>query len=144
MTVMLQLPITGGCQCGALRYEISAVPVQIYVCHCRECQKQSASAFGISLLFPHAAFRLTSGAAKSWSRPTDGGRSLKCWFCPDCGARLWHEYDDVAAPEMITVKGGSLDEPPDLGAAIHIWTARKLAGVLIPETCRQFPGEPPE
>ena len=39
---------TGGCQCGAIRYEISSPPVELYVCHCRECQKQSSSAFGIS------------------------------------------------------------------------------------------------
>ena len=40
---------TGGCQCGAVRYAIGGAPLALYVCHCRECQKQSASAFGISL-----------------------------------------------------------------------------------------------
>jgi hypothetical protein len=61
-------------------------------------------------------------------------------FCPVCGSRLWHESADPAAP--ISVKGGSLDAPPDLRAAVHIWTARKLAGVVIPAGVRQFPFEP--
>jgi hypothetical protein len=61
-------------------------------------------------------------------------------FCAACGSRLWHESADPAVP--LSVKGGSLDEPPDLTQAVHIWTARKLAGVVIPADARQFPGEP--
>jgi hypothetical protein len=38
------MPLTGGCQCGVLRYVVTAEPLALYVCHCRECQKQSASA----------------------------------------------------------------------------------------------------
>ena len=50
-----QPPLAGGCQCGAIRYAITAEPGPIYVCHCRECQKQSASAFGISVSVPGGA-----------------------------------------------------------------------------------------
>jgi hypothetical protein len=131
---------TGGCQCGAVRYEIRGQPVSLYVCHCRECQKQSSSAFGISVIVARADFHLTQGEMKIWSRPTDSGGTLACAFCPTCGARVWHAT--VGADETISVKGGSLDDPPDLRAAFHIWTVRKLAGVVIPETAKQFPGEP--
>ena len=102
---------TGGCQCGAVRYELAADPLALYVCHCRECRRQSASAFGISVIVPRTALRLTAGTPRFWSRPTDTGNTLRCAFCPTCGSRLWHEND---APE-ISIKGGSLDEPPDLG-----------------------------
>lgn len=131
----------GGCQCGAVRYEITAEPIALYVCHCRECQKQSASAFGISLEVARSSLRLTRGTPRRWTRSTDSGRRLACLFCPECGSRLWHEAADRRAPTL-TVKGGSLDEPPDLSSATHIWTARKLAGVIIPAHARQFPGEP--
>jgi hypothetical protein len=130
----------GGCQCGAVRYEISGEPVSLYVCHCRECQKQSSSAFGISVIVKRPDFQLTQGEAKVWSRATDSGRTLACAFCPACGSRVWHEA--VSAADTISVKGGSLDDPPDLRSAIHIWTARKLPGVVIPEGARQFRGEP--
>ena len=131
---------TGGCQCGAVRYEIAAVPLETYVCHCRECRRQSASAFGISVMVPAAAFRVTQGAAREWTRPADSGNVVVCHFCPNCGSRLWH---DAPGQATISVKGGSLDEPVDLSGATHIWTVRKLEGVVIPEGAKQYPGEPP-
>ena len=132
--------LTGGCQCGAARYVVAGAPLELYVCHCRECRKQSASAFGISVIVRRADFRLSQGRVSFWSRPTDTGRTLTCAFCPGCGSRLWHQAADPAAP--ISVKGGSLDEPLDLSAAVHIWTARRLPGVVIPDGARQFPAEP--
>ncbi len=130
----------GGCQCGSVRYEISGEPVTLYVCHCRECRKQSASAFGISLIVRRDGFRVTQGAPKTWSRSTDSGGMLNCLFCPDCGSRLWHE--DASPAETISVKGGSLDRPVDLRSVPHIWTKRKLPGVIIPDSAVQFHEEP--
>jgi hypothetical protein len=132
-------PLTGGCQCGAVRYEITVTPEALYVCHCRECRKQSASAFGISLVVPRAGFRLLQGSVKSWSRRTDSGHFLNCLFCPECGSRIWHER--AGGAETITVKGGSLDQPLDLDSAIHVWTSRKLPGVIIPEHAAQYAEE---
>ena len=50
---------------------------------------------------------LTQGAVKSWTRPTDTGRRLRCVFCPDCGSRLWHERESEVLP-TISVKGGAV------------------------------------
>ena len=131
--------LTGGCQCGAVRYEVSSEPLAIYVCHCRECQRQSASAFGISVIVPAAAFNLTQGKLGSWRRPTDSGRVLDCRFCVACGSRVYH-----AGPgeTVVSVKGGSLDSPVDLSTASHIWTSRKLPGVIIPAGAAQHVEEP--
>ena len=131
--------LSGRCQCGGVRYEHPAEPVAVYICHCRECQKQSASAFGISVEVPKAGLRLLQGEPKFWTRGTDTGRKLRCAFCPDCGSRLWHESE----ADWITLKGGSLDRPVDVSNAIHIWTRRKLPGIEIPERAQQYPGEPP-
>ena len=113
---------------------------EIYVCHCRECRKQSASAFGISVSVPRTGLRLTRGTPSFWSRATDTGKRLHCAFCPDCGSRVWHE----GAPDnpIVSLKGGSLDQPVDLRGAIHIWTARMLPGVVLLEGAMTFPGEP--
>lgn len=132
--------ITGRCQCGAVRYEHSGTPTAIYICHCRECRKQSASAFGVSVEVDKFGLRVTQGAPKFWARDTDSGKRLRCAFCPDCGTRLWHEPESGA--DWLTLKGGSLDHAPDLSQAIHIWTSRKLPGVIIPPDARQFPEEP--
>jgi hypothetical protein len=138
----IQSPLTGGCQCGAVRYEITATPEALFICHCRECRKQSASAFGMSLIVLKSGFRLTAGKPGTWSRPTDSGRVLDCRFCPDCGSRVWHERAGSAA--TISVKGGSLDQPLDFAEGVHIWTSRKLPGFNIPEDAEQFPAEPPD
>ncbi len=132
---------TGGCQCGELRYESAKKPIEIYVCHCRECRKQSASAFGISVIVPAGGFRVTQGTPHFWSRPADSGGVVRCAFCPTCGSRLWHQ-DAAGAEKTLSIKGGSLDEPPDIAASNHIWTSRKLPGVVIPDGARQSPEEP--
>ena len=135
------MPLAGGCQCGAVRYELSVEPLAVYVCHCRECQKQSASAFGISVLVPKSGFRVRQGDVKTWTRLADSGRTVDCMFCAGCGSRLWHAGAGVGSG-TISVKGGSLDRPIDLTAAVHIWTSRKLPGVLIPEGATRFAAEP--
>ena len=131
---------TGGCQCGEVRYESAGEPIALYVCHCLECRKQSASAFGMSLEVPSAGLRVTHGHPRFWTRPADSGRRVKCAFCPHCGSRLWHQREEPA--ETLTIKAGSLDEPVDFSTAIHIWTSRKLPGMVIPADAEQFLGEP--
>jgi hypothetical protein len=135
------MPLTGGCQCGAVRYELSVEPLTVYVCHCRECQKQSASAFGISVHVPKSGFRVRQGDVKTWTRLADSGRTVDCMFCAGCGSRLWHAGAGTGSG-TISVKGGSLDRPIDLTAAVHIWTSRKLPGVLISEGPARFAEEP--
>ncbi len=131
----------GGCQCGAIRFQNASTEGALYVCHCKECQKQSASAFGISLVIDAAALTVTKGEPQVWTRNADSGRQVRCYFCPTCGSRLWHE--PAEDPVTVRIKGGALDEPPDLSKAIHIWTDRRLAGVVLPEGVQTFPGEPP-
>jgi len=133
---------SGGCQCGQIRYEITGQPREIYVCHCRECRNQSASAFGISVIIDSADLHLRQGQPQRWSRPTDSGKTLDCYFCPQCGSRLWHGDKDRAP--IVSIKGGSLDQPPDLSTAIHIWTSRKLPGIILPPGAVHYPEEPDE
>ena len=131
---------TGGCQCGSVRYKCVEQAVELYICHCKECRKQSASAFGISFFVPRTGFHLVSGTPRFWVRDTDSGRKLECAFCPACGSRLWHQSSGKS--ETISVKGGSLVEPVDISNAVHIWTSSKIPSVVIPEGSRQFTEEP--
>jgi hypothetical protein len=136
---MSETLVTGGCQCGAARYAISAAPLRLFACHCRECQKQSASAFGMSLIVRRAAVALTQGETRTWSRKADSGRTVSCVFCVACGTRLWHAKE---GSDVVSIKGGSLDAPLDFATAIHCWTSRKMPGMVIPPAARQFPEEP--
>jgi hypothetical protein len=60
-------------------------------------------------------------------------------FCVECGSRIRHSNPRVTT---VSIKGGSLDEPVELTNAVHIWTTRKLPGVVIPNGATEFPGEP--
>ena len=88
---------------------------------------------------PAEAFRITRGIVREWSRPTDSGRTLRCLFCAECGTRVCHASPGA---ETVSIKGGSLDTPPDLTRAVHIWTSRALPGIVIPEDAVQYAGEP--
>jgi hypothetical protein len=130
----------GGCQCGNVRITVSGEPLALYVCHCLECRRQSASAFGMSLQVRRSSFALTSGTPRFWTRDTDSGRRLDCAFCPDCGSRLWHQMG--ADSRTVTVKAGCLDDPVDATTAIHIWVKHMLPGIVIPEGATRFDEEP--
>lgn len=69
---------TDRCQCGEVCYKSLGKSVALYICHCRECQKQSASAFGITLDIRRQGFQITQGTPKYWRRTTDSGGKLKC------------------------------------------------------------------
>ena len=126
---------SGGCQCGAIRFELIGNASKVYACHCGECQKQSASAFGISVIHAPEHLTITQGTPKSWKRETSSGNEMTCWFCEKCGSRLWH-----TAGSVIFVKGGALDETPEIQT--HIWTSRRLPWVVLPEGVETWSEEP--
>lgn len=131
--------LTGGCQCGAVRYGIKAETLTCYACHCRECQKQSASAFGLSVPVFVSSLEL-EGETQSWRRPTDSGSHTNCHFCPQCGTRLYHAGEN--RPGMVTIKGGSLDEAVDLAPVAHLWTRSRQAWIVLPDGVRQWETQP--
>ncbi|MEM9086957.1 MAG: GFA family protein [Pseudomonadota bacterium] len=133
------MTVSGGCQCGAVRYTIRAERLAGYACHCRECQKQSASAFGVSVPVREEHFELT-GEVRVWSRPTDSGGVTDCHFCPKCGSRLYHA--GRAGREWITVKGGSLDDPSAVEFVANIWTRRKAPWIELREDLPAWDTQP--
>ena len=57
----MELPLTGGCQCGKIRYEITKAPQLIYTCHCTDCQRITGSAFSLGIALPETAFHRIAG-----------------------------------------------------------------------------------
>ena len=126
------LPIEGGCQCGQLRYSVHAPPLTLYCCHCTECQRQAASAFGMSLRCLSASVEW-SGEAATFTRDKGKPTSAEGLFCPHCGTRIMHrrprpEGEGEAAGEEheasagdVSIKAGSLDDTSWLRPVGHIW-----------------------
>jgi hypothetical protein len=119
----VNLPATGRCQCGNIRYELVAEPIVTICCHCSDCQKLSASSFSMTMLLNRSALRIVEGEMKSWERKAESGNRVICWFCPTCGNRIFHENPD--APETIRFKPGTLDDTSALNPSAHIWTSRE-------------------
>ena len=85
----MRFPKTGGCQCGAIRYEVSEAPHQVYTCHCTECQPLTGSAFSMALVVAGTAFHFAGTQPRSLQRKADSGRTVTRWVCPDCGTWIW-------------------------------------------------------
>lgn len=132
---------TGGCQCGDVRYSIARDSVKtLYCCHCSDCQKQSASAFGMSLITERQGFKLLQGALSVWETRTARDTLKRCHFCPRCGVRIWHDNGDGSA--LISVKAGTLDDSGVLKPVAHLWTRRAQDWVPLPDSALRFEGEP--
>jgi Glutathione-dependent formaldehyde-activating enzyme len=70
----MQLPQTGGCQCGKFRYEISEAPQLVYTCHCTDCQRLTSSAFSMGVVVAETGFRLSGIEPRRLQRTADSGR----------------------------------------------------------------------
>lgn len=123
----------GGCQCGEVRYRLVGEVRRLTVCHCRDCQRQSGSAFGLSLDAAKEAFRLVSGELKKFTVVCDSGRTKDCAFCGSCGTRIYHSGE-----RGISIKAGTLDDTSGLRPDAHYWTKRKQPWVEIPGGVQRF------
>lgn len=119
--------LTGGCLCGAIRYEIDHVFDVVY-CHCRNCRRGSGAPVMAAAAVAGDAFRVTRGMPAVY--PTSAaGRSH---FCAKCGSSLYGEYLDPAHPlardgRYFSVRIGTLDDPEEAPPQIHQFVESKLS-----------------
>jgi hypothetical protein len=100
---------TGGCACGAIRFETSSQPIVENHCQCRDCQKRSGTGHGSYLTFPRRDAVTIAGAAKTWRIAGDTGNEKTHAFCATCGTPVYLTF--AAMPEVIAIHAGSLDDP---------------------------------
>ena len=131
-------PHEGGCQCGAVRYVVAGRPLTLYACHCRECQQQSGSAFGMSLIVPLAGFAI-EGPVESFRRTAASGNVSDCHYCARCGTRIFHAR---VGADRAALKPGTLDRRDWLVPVAHIWTSEKQAWTVIRDGVLAVPGNP--
>ena len=78
--------ITGGCLCGGVRYEGEAEPVLTAVCHCKDCQKRTSSAFSVFVVLPKGALRMEGLDLAAFEHVGGSGQPVVRRFCPHCGS----------------------------------------------------------
>jgi len=131
---------TGGCACGAIRYETSAEPLLTGNCHCRDCQHSSGTGQASILMFPKEGLR-QKGEAKYHEVTADSGRWVRRGFCANCGSPVFTELE--MAPDGIVVKAASLDDPSLYHPGVTIFTASAQPWDHIPDDdTAKFPKMP--
>ncbi|KAK4653399.1 hypothetical protein QC762_507180 [Podospora pseudocomata] len=134
------------CQCTSISFPITGPLLDLYHCHCLECQKQSSSAFGTSAIFPSSSFTIPTemqSKLSKWTRPTKEGRTMDCYFCRECGCRIYHHIReaDGTLRGTVSVKGGVIEGLEWKGSK-HIYTMSAV--VEIPEGVERFEAAPGE
>jgi hypothetical protein len=121
-------PFEGGCRCGAVRYAVSAEPLAVMDCHCRDCQYASGGSHTTAVVVPAAAFRLTRGTPKRFASKGDSGRAVARAFCETCGSPL---FSEPPGGTLIVVKAGSLDDPSwlEVRGALYVTSAQPWAHI---------------
>jgi hypothetical protein len=127
--------LTGGCFCGAVRYRFTTPPMFVHGCHCKDCQRQTGSAFVINAIIETARIE-HSGELVPVTMQTDSGRPHDIYRCPKCQIAVWSDYG--RRPLIRFVRVGTLDDPTVLPPDVHIFTRSKLPWVGLPENVPAF------
>jgi hypothetical protein len=134
---IMNLPLSGGCMCGAVRYEISEAPLRVYACHCTDCQRVTGSAFSIGVVISTNAFR-TTGKELALAPPilAASGRTKRLGICPDCGVWVFDAPRPSSTfPGLVrVVRGGTFDDTHWITPTIHYWTQSALKWVVLDGT----------
>ncbi len=127
--------MTGGCACGAVRYECAAEPTMIFNCHCINCQQFSGAACTTAIIVPEDDLRI-SGELSCYPSTGDSGRLVHRFFCQKCGTPI------AAQPEKLTgakaIKASSLDDNSWVQPSMDLYTNSKQPWIKLSETTQKF------
>jgi hypothetical protein len=131
--------MSGRCLCGKLTYSATAEPAMVGVCHCKDCQRQSGSAFATLVFIPSETFRM-EGEKKTYTRPGGSGKPVTYIFCPECGSTL--ALEAAVAPNMMLVASGTLDDASFVKPTLNLFCDSAQPWVPLTQETQNFPGSP--
>jgi hypothetical protein len=134
------MKITGGCLCGAVRFESTDLPVITRVCWCRLCQYLGAGSGTVNACFKTENFTV-HGVISDYSNIADSGNVMHRVFCPTCGTPMFSSSE--ARPHLIFVRAGTLDDPEIAQPAMTIWTAQAPSWGCIAADLPRVERQPP-
>jgi hypothetical protein len=126
---VVDLPLTGGCMCGRVRFEVSEPLASAYYCHCTRCQRRTGTAASISARVVPGTFQITSGADLLQAFEPPGGFAKV--FCSGCGSALFSRSPDD--PDRISVRLGAFDTDPGIRPSYHQYVAYAAKWEPIPD-----------
>ena len=132
---------TGGCACGAIRYEINTDPVAMVDCQCLDCQHKSGTGHSSYLAFIGRSSIKLEGEASQWDLVADSGNVKTRAFCPTCGSPVYVTFK--AAPDVIAIHAGSLDDPSRYKPQLVTYAVRGHAWDHLDPALPKFEKMPP-
>jgi hypothetical protein len=126
----------GGCSCGATRYRLTSAPMFVNCCHCKDCQRQTGSAFVVNAIIEADRVVVSGEEPIAIQVPTDSGRPHFINRCRSCQIALWSTYGGRHQVRFVRV--GTLDDPTALQPGAHIFTRSKLPWVILPPGAPAF------
>ena len=127
----------GGCDCGAVRFELKAKPLFVHCCHCRWCQRETGSAFALNAMIETSKLNVRRGALEFVWVPSESGKGQRMARCRVCKVAVYSHYSG-AGDKVAFVKVGALDAPEKAPPDVHIFTQSKQPWVVLPEDARAF------
>ena len=101
--------LTGKCLCGSIEYSSDAEPIFSIICHCDDCQRQTGTAFSMTVGVPKASMKINNeDKLKEFIGESASGNKVRRKFCPDCGSPIISMI--AMAPDMYMIKAGTLDD----------------------------------
>jgi hypothetical protein len=131
--------ITGGCLCGAVRYTAEADPATATICHCRDCQKFTGSAFAALVRVSKEKLTL-NGMLKTFSSIGGSGNPLLRHFCPECGSSIAEEPG--TRPDILVLNVGTFDNPTMAKPSREIFRDDALPWVEVHGDIQRFAKRP--
>jgi hypothetical protein len=126
---MVDLPLTGGCLCGGVRFELSEPPVSAGWCHCGRCQRRTGGSASPQARIARGSLRILAGEELLRAfEPADGSAKV---FCSACGSSLWARHRDD--PELISIRFGAFDSDPGIRPSYRQYTAFAASWDPIPD-----------
>jgi hypothetical protein len=120
--------LTGGCDCGAVRYRLESRPMFVHCCHCRWCQRESGASFALNALIETDRIMRLGREPEMVHTPSASGLGQQIARCPSCRIAVWSHHAG-AGPIIAFVRVGTLDEPDRLPPDIHIFPSTTTAAI---------------
>jgi hypothetical protein len=135
----MNIPFSGGCACGSIRYKGVQAPIAMINCHCKDCQLSSGAPFASGIVVMTADLEI-SGTPKTYAvRASSGGLATRS-FCADCGTPLFTQSD--ANAQFTSIRFPSLDDSSSFKPMLDIYTANAQPWVCLDEAIPHFPQSP--
>jgi hypothetical protein len=134
---------TGGCVCGATRYECTAEPgeIQMFKCHCRDCQKVTGGGYAPVVYVPAKTLQIVRGTVRHHLTPSEMNGEHKRGYCPQCGSRL--TGGEGPGSTGIGVTASSLDDPSFFRPQLEMWTSDAQPWDALDASIPHFKKYPP-